>query len=119
VLFFVDADVMVSPDAIERVLGYFHREPEIDALFGSYDDQPAEPNFLSQYRNLLHHYVHQCGREEASTFWGACGAIRRDVFLAALTRGMPNHRLKTSSWATVLGKQGRGSDCANLSKSNT
>jgi cellulose synthase/poly-beta-1,6-N-acetylglucosamine synthase-like glycosyltransferase len=83
VLFFVDADVMVPPDAIERVLGYFHRELEIDALFGSYDDQPAEPNFLSQYRNLLHHYVHQRGREEASTFWGACGAIRRDVFLSA------------------------------------
>jgi len=37
---------------------------------------------LSQYRNLLHHYVHQHGREDASTFWGACGAIRRDVFLS-------------------------------------
>jgi hypothetical protein len=29
----------------------------------------------------LHHHVHQQGREEAFTFWGACGAIRRDVFL--------------------------------------
>ena len=83
VLFFVDADVMVPPDAIERVLGYFTREPEMHALFGSYDDQPAEPNFLSQYRNLLHHYVHQRAREDASTFWGACGAIRREVFLSA------------------------------------
>ena len=83
VLFFVDADVMVPPDAIERVLGYFNREPETDALFGSYDDQPAEPNFLSQYRNLLHHYIHQRSRENASTFWGACGAIRREVFLSA------------------------------------
>ena len=83
VLFFVDADVMVPPDAIERVLGHFNRDPEADGLFGSYDDQPAEHNFLSQYRNLLHHYVHQHGREEASTFWGACGAIRREVFLSA------------------------------------
>ena len=33
VLFFVDADVMVPPDAIERVLGYFTREPEMDALW--------------------------------------------------------------------------------------
>ncbi len=64
------------------VIGAFRREPQIDALFGSYDDEPAEPNFLSQYRNLLHHYVHQHGREDASTFWGACGAIRRDVFLS-------------------------------------
>src|SRR5262249_39714878 len=36
---------------------------------------------VSQYRNLLHHYVHQHGCTTASTFWGACGAIRRSVFL--------------------------------------
>jgi cellulose synthase/poly-beta-1,6-N-acetylglucosamine synthase-like glycosyltransferase len=50
-------------------------------LIGSYDDAPAASNFLSQYKNLLHHYIHQTSNEEASTFWGACGAIRRDVFL--------------------------------------
>jgi GT2 family glycosyltransferase len=27
--------------------------------------------------------VHQTGREEATTFWAGCGAIRRDVFLGA------------------------------------
>ena len=82
ILFFVDADVMVPPDALRHVTTAFEREPYLAAIFGSYDDQPGEPNFLSQYRNLLHHYVHQTGREEASTFWGACGAIRREVFLA-------------------------------------
>jgi GT2 family glycosyltransferase len=51
-------------------------------VFGSYDDTPAAPNFLSQYKNLFHHYVHQHGRAEAATFWAGCGAIRRDVFLA-------------------------------------
>jgi hypothetical protein len=60
----------------------FARDPGIDALFGSYDDDPGESNFLSQYRNLLHHYIHQQGNDDASTFWGACGAIRREVFLS-------------------------------------
>jgi cellulose synthase/poly-beta-1,6-N-acetylglucosamine synthase-like glycosyltransferase len=64
------------------VMGAFRQAPHIDVLFGSYDDEPSEPNFLSQYRNLLHHYVHQHGREDASTFWGACGAIRREVFMS-------------------------------------
>ena len=82
VLLFIDADVMVSPQAIDMVISAFDDEPQLDALFGSYDDEPSEPNFLSQYRNLLHHFVHQHGREDASTFWGACGAIRRDVFLS-------------------------------------
>ena len=80
ILFFLDADVTVKPDSIQRVLDKFKKEPHLTAVFGSYDNAPAEPNFLSQYRNLLHHYVHQTAREDASTFWGACGAISRDVF---------------------------------------
>jgi GT2 family glycosyltransferase len=51
-------------------------------LIGSYDDAPSEDDFLSQYRNLFHHYNHQIANENASTFWGACGAIRRADFLA-------------------------------------
>lgn len=81
-LFFIDADVAVPEHVICQVKEIFAQHPEVAAIIGSYDDQPGEPNFLSQYRNLLHHYVHQNGREEASTFWGACGAIRREVFLA-------------------------------------
>ncbi len=80
-LFFVDADVAVPPAAIATIVGVFESAPELAALIGSYDDAPAAPNFLSQYKNLLHHYVHQTGSEAAWTFWGACGAIRRDVFL--------------------------------------
>jgi cellulose synthase/poly-beta-1,6-N-acetylglucosamine synthase-like glycosyltransferase len=63
-------------------MAVFTSEPNLTAVFGSYDDEPAAQNFLSQYKNLLHHYVHQTAREEASTFWGACGAIRREIFLA-------------------------------------
>jgi GT2 family glycosyltransferase len=64
------------------VLAAFDTQPQIAALIGSYDDAPGAPNFLSQYKNLFHHYTHQRGCEEASTFWGACGAVRREVFLA-------------------------------------
>jgi hypothetical protein len=38
---------------------------------------------VSQYRNLLHHFVHSQSAGEAETFWGGCGAIRRDVFIEA------------------------------------
>lgn len=82
ILLFVDADVLVRRDTTSRVRAAFTREHELDALIGSYDDQPSEPNFVSQYKNLLHCFVHQNGRREASTFWSGCGAIRRSVFLA-------------------------------------
>lgn len=81
ILFFVDADVVIRPGTLTQVAHNFTHHPTISACFGSYDDQPADPNFLSQYKNLQHHYVHQTAQEEASTFWSGCGAIRRDVFL--------------------------------------
>lgn len=81
VLFFVDADVAVPQTTLAAIRDVFNQLPEVSALIGSYDDAPSEKNFLSQYRNLLHHFVHQTGNEAASTFWGACGAVRKDVFL--------------------------------------
>jgi glycosyltransferase involved in cell wall biosynthesis len=81
ILFFVDADVLVYPDVIGQIVALFGQDPSLAAAFGSYDDAPAAPDFLSQYKNLFHHYVHQTAREEASTFFGACGAVRRDIFL--------------------------------------
>lgn len=80
-LLFVDADVLVRPDTIARVAEAFRATPSLAALFGSYDDHPAAPNFVSQYKNLFHHYVHQTSRAKATTFWAGCGAIRRAIFL--------------------------------------
>ncbi len=80
ILLFVDADVRVYPDCLDRVVRTFDKNPRISALFGSYDDQPGRSDFFSQYKNLFHHYIHQNSREEASTFWSAFGAIKRDVF---------------------------------------
>ena len=82
ILFFMDADVSLAPDTLSRIQAAFQGNVNCDALIGSYDDQPGSQNFLSQYKNLLHHYTHQHGRSQASTFWGACGAIRKSVFMA-------------------------------------
>lgn len=81
VLLFLDADVEVPPDLVARVAAAFSGVETVTAVFGSYDDAPAEPGLVSQYRNLLHHYVHQRGSARASTFWAGCGAVRRHAFL--------------------------------------
>ncbi len=82
ILFFVDADVVVAPEAVTRILAIFDTQLDVAAVFGSYDSQPRATGVISQYRNLLHHFVHQNGNPEASTFWAGCGAVRRSVFLA-------------------------------------
>jgi GT2 family glycosyltransferase len=80
ILFFVDADVVVPNNAIGRIRTILDCHGEIAAVFGSYDANPAAPGLVSQYRNLLHHFVHQTGKAEAATFWAGCGAVRRAAF---------------------------------------
>ncbi len=80
IIVFVDADVVIKPETLGLIAGDFAHQPDLAAMFGSYDEAPAWPDFLSQYKNLMHHYVHQMGSDRAVTFWAGCGAIRRDVF---------------------------------------
>lgn len=83
ILVFIDADVTVHQDVFERIRGAFTADPELVALFGSYDDAPSSPGVVSEFRNLLHHHVHQEGAGPAGTFWAGLGAMRRDAFEAA------------------------------------
>jgi hypothetical protein len=82
VLVFVDADVVVHADALARLRTAFDVDPGLTAVFGSYDDGPSSPAVISQFRNLLHHQVHQTCPGEAGTFWAGLGAVRREAFLA-------------------------------------
>jgi hypothetical protein len=82
VLVFIDADVIVAPGALERVVEVFLEEPQTSAVFGAYDERPAEPGFVSQYKNLAHSYVHQSSPGAARTFWAGFGAVRREAFLS-------------------------------------
>jgi glycosyltransferase involved in cell wall biosynthesis len=80
-LLFLDADCSVGPETLRRAAAILSDDETLDALFGSYDDEPAAPGWVAQYKNLQHHWVHQRGDPEASTFWAGCGAVRRQVFL--------------------------------------
>lgn len=80
VLWYVDADVVIHDDVARKLREAFSDE-NLTAVIGSYDDQPPAQNFLSQYKNLLNHYFHHGASREATTFWGACGAVRKQAFL--------------------------------------
>jgi GT2 family glycosyltransferase len=83
VLVFVDSDVLPHRDAFTRVRAAFASDPELVAVFGSYDDSPAATGVVSGFRNLLHHHVHQESAGKATTFWAGLGAIRRAAFVQA------------------------------------
>jgi glycosyltransferase involved in cell wall biosynthesis len=81
IILFLDADVIIKLDTLSRIVKEFEEHSDVAALFGSYDETPASLNFVSQYKNLVHHFVHQQGHENATSFWSGCGAIRREIFV--------------------------------------
>jgi GT2 family glycosyltransferase len=83
VLVFVDSDVLAHSDTFRRIRAAFDADPELAAVFGSYDDSPEAAGAVSGFRNLLHHFVHQSSGGPATTFWAGLGAVRRDVFTQA------------------------------------
>jgi glycosyltransferase involved in cell wall biosynthesis len=80
VLLFVDSDVEVHPDAVRLLRARLRAEPKIAAVFGSYDADPAAPDAVSAFRNLLHHHVHHRAAGPVGSFWAGLGAVRRESF---------------------------------------
>ena len=79
-LAFIDSDVVVEPQTLAQLAETLDKERTAAAVFGSYDDTPASPGVVTEYRNLVHHHYHQIGPREATTFWAGCGAIRKSAF---------------------------------------
>jgi glycosyltransferase involved in cell wall biosynthesis len=111
VIFFLDADIVAPESAIARAAVLLDEHPEYDAAFGSYDDDPDVPTTLSRFRNLLHHYTHQTGNREATTFWTGCGLVRKTAFESVggfddAWRGVEDiefgHRLRVSGHRILL-----------------
>lgn len=111
IIIFIDADVCVHPCTIEQIIQNFDKDQNLDAVVGTYDDSPADSGFLSQYRNMFHHYTHCQSAGQVTTFWTGCGAIRRDVFIRC--NGFDEQRYRRPSiedielgtWVAINGGQ--------------
>ena len=90
--------------------GALRRGPRPAALFGSYDDMPAAPGAVSQFRNLLHHHVHS---PIAGPGRDLLGGARRHSPRApssepagSTPRASPRRRSRTSSSACACARAG-------------
>ncbi len=81
ILVFIDDDVCVRPNTLRRMALAFLDSPDVAAVHGSFDDE-ASRGMVSQYQDLIDHYLHNGSRGEAGGFWADCGAVRREPFFA-------------------------------------
>lgn len=81
-IFFTDADVLVKPSTIREAVEFLARDPEAAGVIGSYTKETPAAGFVSAYKNLQHHLVHQRSAGSVAGFFTACGALRREAFEA-------------------------------------
>jgi glycosyltransferase involved in cell wall biosynthesis len=83
VVIFVDADVVVRPDTLPRMLATLAAHPSLDAVSASHGERAGAPNFVSQYWNLLLRFGEQRHAGARAHFTSGCAAVRRSAFLSA------------------------------------
>jgi Glycosyl transferase family 2 len=83
VLAFVDADIMVRPDTLPRMLTILGAHPHLQAISAARDAKPVARNFISQYWNLLIHLGERKRHGIGGNFGSGCGLIRRSTLVVA------------------------------------
>ena len=82
VVVFVDADVVIRPDALTRMLEWLEREPETAGVNGVLALDISTPGLVSAFVNTSIHYQHLAhGERVSSTFTSIC-ALRREALEA-------------------------------------
>ncbi|MFC4586670.1 glycosyltransferase family 2 protein [Sphaerisporangium corydalis] len=81
ILFFVDSDIALAPDAVERAVEMLSADRGIGAVCGIEDPDPLfRDSRVEDYRALQHHYWTTDSAGEVSFLWSAMFAMRADVF---------------------------------------
>lgn len=53
ILIFIDSDVLIFPETISKIVQAFQEHKDVAAIIGSYDDQPHETSFISDFKKLV------------------------------------------------------------------
>ncbi|MBN2054838.1 glycosyltransferase family 2 protein [bacterium] len=80
VIFFVDSDILISPDTLSRLAAHFS-QPEVDGVVGVLSTEIPHEDFFSHYKNLWMRYTYLRVPDTIALFYTSVAAIRRSHFL--------------------------------------
>lgn len=82
ILFFVDSDVALDPDAVANAVATFDGKPQIGAVCGNYRPEPLiRDSLVEEYRNFHQHYwLGQCAGQIHDFVHPALLAVRASAF---------------------------------------
>lgn len=79
VFLFVDADVVLLPDALETAASAM-KDPTISVAVGLQSPESVFPNPASIYKNLWLHFTYKIKADSVSVIYSSAVAIRREAF---------------------------------------
>lgn len=81
ILLFLDSDVLIGRKGLEKVRDDFLNNPEVSAVIGIYDLQPANGGFFPTFDVLRKHYEWASPDiKYVNSFVTSNGAVKKDVF---------------------------------------
>ncbi|XRQ09007.1 glycosyltransferase family 2 protein [Actinomadura welshii] len=81
ILFFVDSDLVIEPDAVANAVAVLNADPKVGAICGIEDPVPLiRDKMIKEYRALQYHYWSLTPDGIVSFLFSAMFAIRADVF---------------------------------------
>ncbi|MFJ5222389.1 glycosyltransferase family 2 protein [Streptomyces sp. NPDC088400] len=81
VLFFVDSDVALAPDAVANAVALLGGDAAMGSVCGIYEPEPLiRDSLVEEYRSLQAHYWRASSEGPVSFGFFSLGAIRADVF---------------------------------------
>lgn len=102
IVFFVDADVALDPDAVGNAVQVLSEHPDCAAVHGTYDTEPLiDDGPIERYRLLHAAYWRSRHLGEVRTIIFALAAVRREALLAA---GGLDERLRDSEDVEYSGR---------------
>jgi GT2 family glycosyltransferase len=79
ILFFVDSDVALAPDAVANAVRTFSSDPTLGAVWGVYGDRPLVDDGVVERVQVLHGHFRQITATSVHTGHFAVGAVHRRV----------------------------------------
>jgi len=98
ILVFIDSDVMMSQDTLDKIANLFSGHNEVDAVTGLLSKDHPHKDFFSQYKNLYMNFVFSRLPERVSFLYGSIFALRRSAVIKM------NHDIALAD-DTVLGQK--------------
>lgn len=80
IIVFIDSDVLIKDDTLEKIYDLFDKNKDIDAITGMLSKENPNKDFFSQYKNLYMNFVFNNVQNPIDFLYGSIFAMRKNVF---------------------------------------